>query len=271
MEKREIIARIAQDDEDRMLLARVADRMTEKNANRFRWTRFLNPHQLALSNVMAGYCGHPRRFAAGAHPGAQRRILVFPPEYLEDLSDPELEAAFFEEPEAPLIVIRAEWGGGETLTHRDFLGSLMGAGIVRETVGDILVGEGSCDMIVLRDVAPFLLQSLETVGRAHVRLSEIDPSRIVVPEQKTHDVRDTVASLRLDGLVSSGFALSRDKAAEVVRSGRVQVGSVVCQKPDRLLEEGDEVSVRGVGKMVLAEVGRLSKKGRIFVVLRRYD
>lgn len=271
MEKRDIISRIAQSDEDRILLARVADRIEESNGrNRFAHTRFLSPGHQAMAVALLGHYGNPRHFFTGGYAGAQRRMLVLSPEYLADLDDAALEAQLEEDDALPFTCIRVRFPAQDAPTHRDFLGSLMGAGIQRETVGDILVGEDSCDIVVLREVLPFLTGSLETVGRSKVWVSQISPDQIVVSEEKTTTIRDTVASLRLDSVVSSGFSLSREKAAEAVRSGKVAVGSVPCIKADRLLQEGDSVSLRGLGKMVLEEVGSQSKKGRTFISIRKF-
>ena len=98
----------------------------------------------------------------------------------------------------------------------------------------------------------------------------MEPRDLHIPVQKTEQVRDTVAALRLDAVASSGFRMSRGKAAELVASGRVQVNWLECTKPDRSLAEGDTVSARGVGKFKLTQVGGTTKKGRISILLERY-
>jgi len=83
-------------------------------------------------------------------------------------------------------------------------------------------------------------------------------------------VRDTVSSLRLDAVASTGFRMARGKAAELISSGRVQVNWRECTKPDKPLAAGDTVSARGFGKFVLTEVGGTTRKGRISIVVKRY-
>ena len=83
-------------------------------------------------------------------------------------------------------------------------------------------------------------------------------------------MRDTVSSLRLDAIASTGFRLARGKAAALIESGKVQVNWRECAKPDRLLAEGDTVSARGFGKFELTEVGGVTKKGRTSILLKRY-
>ena len=91
-----------------------------------------------------------------------------------------------------------------------------------------------------------------------------------MPEVKCQEMRDTVSSLRLDAVASTGFRMSRGKAAELITSGRVQVNWRECTKLDKLLTAGDTVSARGFGKFELTEVGGVTKKGRTSIVLKRY-
>ena len=168
-----------------------------------------------------------------------------------------------------------EWEAAERAALRreyvdSVLGSLMGMGIVREKVGDILVGPDSADLVVLDTVEDFLLQSWDSAGRAKLTVTAIEPCHIHIPEVKCQEVRDTVSSLRLDAVASTGFRRARGKAAALIESGKVQVNWRECTKPDKLLTAGDTVSARGFGKFELTEVGGVTQKGRTSIVLKRY-
>ena len=93
---------------------------------------------------------------------------------------------------------------------------------------------------------------------------------LAVTELKVKEIRDTVATLRLDAVASTGFSMSRAKAAELIAAGRVQLNYREVTKPDAPVAQGDVVSARGLGKFELAEVGGLSKKGRTAILVRRY-
>ena len=101
-------------------------------------------------------------------------------------------------------------------------------------------------------------------------LEAIPLDQIKVPEPEVKPIKDTLASLRLDSVISSGFRLGRSQAAQYVTAGKVAINGLPCEKPDKAVSEGDSISVRGLGKIKLATVGGQTKKGRIAVVINRY-
>ena len=255
------IERIAKTPEDRLLLAKVWDKINaglRKNipAN----SCFLSPRELELTRLLFGQPEGLRRF--GGYGDAERQMLIYLPDYLEE------EALFYED--SPVACLRAVYYEGDSLTHRDFLGALMGAGVARETVGDICVGKGSCDFFVSREVAPYLLQNFYSAGRTKFRLSEIPLAEASIPEPEIKEIKDTLASIRLDAVISSGFRIGRSLASDYVNAGRAAINGLPCTKSDKAVSEGDKVSVRGLGKLKLAQVNGLTKKGRISVVIHRY-
>lgn len=177
----------------------------------------------------------------------------------------------FLENEKPLTVIRAvKSEGSRELTHRDYLGSLIGLGIKREMVGDILVREDGADIICMSDFADFVLMNYCKAGRTNLSLSQVDIKDLIVPERKTQIITDTVASLRLDSIVASAFNLSRGKASEAISRGIVFVNHMETTKPDQQLSEGDRITLRGKGKAVLSEIGGKSRKDRQYIKIERY-
>ena len=146
----------------------------------------------------------------------------------------------------------------------------MGMGIVREKIGDILVGPESADILVLETVEPFLLQSWDSAGRVKLNVTSVPLEYLHIPQVQWEEIRDTVSSLRLDAVVSTGLRMSRGKAAELISGGRVQVNWQECTKPDRAVAERDTISARGYGKFQLLEAGGITKKGRICIVVKRF-
>lgn len=262
MDKGALLDRLGLAGEERLALAKVLDKARQaESRNVPASTDFLSPQQQARALDLLRLAGIPETayVLRGGYEGAERRVLLFLPGWLEA-----------ENAESPIRCLRAAFREEEKPSHRDFLGSLMGMGVAREKVGDILVGPGSADLLVLEGVAGFLLQSWTSAGRARLSVSAIGPENLHIPAAARREVRDTVSSLRLDAVASSGFRLARGRAAALIESGKVQLNWRECVKPDKLLEEGDVVSARGFGKFELGEVGGPTRKGRISIVLRIY-
>ena len=201
-------------------------------------------------------------YAFGGYADAERKMLVYLPEYLD-------ERTLCEE-DSPCVCLRAEFYQGDSLSHRDFLGALMGAGIGRETVGDICVGKNSCDFFVTQEIAPYILQNFLSAGREKLRLSQIPLTDADIPAPEVKEIRDTMASLRLDSVISSGFRIGRSLAAQYVTAGKAAIDGLPCEKPDKAVSEGMKISVRGLGKIKLHAVNGKTKKDRISVVIHRY-
>ncbi len=255
------IEKIARTNEDRLLLAKLWDKINSgmrKNipAN----TPFLSPRELEMAKFLFG---EPEGlYAFGGYGDAERKMLIYLPEYLE-------ESALLEE-DSPCVCLRAVFYQGDSPNHRDFLGALMGAGIGRETVGDICVDTGSCDFFVTAEIAPYILQNFTSAGRTKLHLEQIPLAEAHIPEPEVKEIKDTMASLRLDSIISSGFRIGRSLAAQYVTAGKAAIDGLPCEKPDKTVSEGMKVSVRGLGKIKLHSVGGRTKKDRISVVIHRY-
>ncbi len=255
------IEKIAQSNEDRLLLAKLWDKI---NAGIRRSipanTCFLSPREQELARYLFG--DEPGLYFFGGYADADRKMLVYLPEYLE-------ESALLEE-DSPVVCLHARFYEGDSPNHRDFLGALMGIGIGRETVGDICVGRDFCDFFVAAEISPYLLQNFLSAGRTKLHLSAIALSQASIPEPETKEIRDTLASLRLDSVICAGFRIGRSLASQYVCAGKAAIDGLPCEKPDKAVSEGTKISVRGLGKIKLKTVNGQTKKGRISVVIDRY-
>ena len=255
------IDKIAKNPEDRLLLAKLWDKVSagiRKNipAN----TCFLSPRELEMTRFLFGE--EPGLYTFGGYEGAERKMLVYLPDYLE------YECLY--EDDSPLTCLRATFFEEDSLSHRDFLGALMGAGIARETVGDICVGKGYCDFFVTEEIAPYIEQNFLSAGRTRVHISRIPLCQAQIPEAEVKEIKDTVASLRLDSIISSGFRIGRSLAAQHIHAGKAAIDGLPCEKPDKPVSEGMKISVRGLGKIKLQTVNGKTKKDRISVIIHRY-
>ena len=251
-------------EKDELLKSRIED-VIRRCADGYYVTssKFLDAHEQAI----AGACvrSAPSDVCCdfwGGYPEAERRVLICEPRDL-----------------AGVVPIRnglmstlkvSKPKGSRELGHRDYLGSMLNLGIDRSMTGDILVRDDGADIIILPEIANFLLSEYKQVAHTEIK-TEIAPlSDLVIPEGRVQVIKDTVPSTRLDTVLASAFKLSRTKAAECIRSGLVSINHLETTKPDKTVEEGDVLVLRGKGKAILAEVGGESKKGRIWITINKF-
>lgn len=244
-----------------MLLAKVWDKINAGiSRNIPAHTCFLSPRELDMTRYLFGDAEGLHAF--GGFEEAERRMLCYLPEYM-DKSD-------LMSDNSPVICLRAVFYEGDMPTHRDFLGALMGLGIARESVGDICVGKGVCDFFVTEEIAPYLLQNFTAAGRTKLRLSSIALPSANIPQPEIKMIKDTISSLRLDSVISAGFRIGRSLAAQSISAGKVAINGLPCEKPDKAVQEGCKISLRGCGKIQLAKINGETRKGRISVEIHRY-
>lgn len=261
MDKQTQIAKVAENEGDRMLFARIFDRLTgAERRNIPGVTCFLSPREQVLTRRMLPELDV--RFFGGSEQ-AERAVACWLPDYLDE--------DWLWGTEGPVAAVRADFFEKDQLTHRDFLGGLMGVGIKRETVGDIYVRTGACDFLVTREILPYVLDNFLSAGRTKLHLEKIPLEAVQTPPVSVKELQGTVSSLRLDSIVGSGFGMARGKAADLIETGWVSLNDLPCMKGDKLLHEGDKISARGFGKLILAQVGGRTKKDRISIVLQRYQ
>lgn len=223
-------------------------------------TDFLDPLGVQIAQSVLGSIPEVSYRAYGGYPKAERRRLLIFPEYesVEHLEEP-----------IAAISIRVD-SKFDPVGHRDCLGSILGTGVERDMVGDIIVVDGGFQAVVAVEICDFLTAHLERVGRAPVNVEPIDLEQLEVAPERVKEIKATVASLRLDAVASSGFGVSRTRMARDIKAERVKLNWKVVRDPAREVAEGDILSIRGRGRVVVEEVQGTTRKGRIGVLLKRY-
>jgi len=171
--------------------------------------------------------------------------------------------------EFPLTALELKWPHQSAPGHRDVLGSAMGLGIKRSCMGDIILTEDTGYLFAEKQMADHIAQSLTSAGRIKLQTRLLDEWPQLEPPAG-EDVHDTVHSLRLDAVVAAGFNLSRGDAADLITAGHVKLRHLPTERTDARVQEGDAISVRGHGRLIVEEVGSPTKKGRLPLRLTRY-
>lgn len=249
---------------DELIISRIEDRIEQcRDGYYVTSTGLLDSHEQALAARASRNAAGVRCLMYGGYDGAERRMLVCIPADIPMTDD--------EATDGLLAVLRVSKPAiSRELTHRDYLGSVLGLGIDRSVTGDILVRPDGADIIILPDIADFLLREFRQAGRTNISTQMVPIGELIIPEMRTQIIRDTIPSARLDSIVASAFKLSRSKAAEAIRGGIVSLDHAECLKPDAKVEEGQTLVLRGRGKALIDEIGGESKKGRIWVSIRRF-
>lgn len=206
--------------------------------------------------AMAVHAAREARVAAsfdGGWPDAERVQVCFHPAWAEA--------------EFTAMWVEIRWAAKFAhVEHRDLLGSLMALGMDRAFFGDLIAKEDRAYLLALPEVAVRLPVEWDKAGNVPIKVTLLDEPPLIEPP-KGDILRDTVASLRLDCILSSGMKTSRSRAAEIIRTGAVAVDHMPEERTDRLLETGQLLSVRGFGRIRLIEVGGRTRKDRLPVTL----
>lgn len=195
----------------------------------------------------------------GGYTEAERKVLGFMTQEIkkEDL---------------PITALKIEvkTGIGKSLSHRDFLGALLGLGIHRSKIGDIMIKPFGAYTIVSTDIAEFIGWSLTSIGRyGKLTVEEVDLETIEIDRPETKRIETTVASLRADALFAVAFNLSRTSVAKLLQNDKGKCNGMNVAA-STLLKEGDRGVLRGYGKMKLTAVHNRTKKDRLHVTIEKY-
>ncbi|MDF2521606.1 MAG: RNA-binding protein [Clostridia bacterium] len=248
------------DYDDRLLANKILDTVEYCKKNfTYKATSFLDPRQQMLAESLLERERDVAYQMEGGMPDCERKLCII---YHEDMD--------FEQIEEPFKILEISWynKGVKKPTHRDFLGSLIGSGIKREAIGDIVIQEEAAYVACTKDIADFILYNVERVGSTPVRLKIAE--QVSISEENQIVINATVASLRLDSIISVGFRISRTKAAELIKSGKVRVNWEEKDLTSKAIKQNDVISIRGKGRIVLEEIMGNTKKDRIKITIRKF-
>jgi RNA-binding protein YlmH len=243
--------------DERAFVDRVMD-WTEQVAENhsLKQTDFLDPRQAFIVESIVRRNPECQVHFDGGYGLAERKRAIIARDYID----------FKDEPASVMLLsITSDDTKFASLVHGDFLGALLGVGIKRDKIGDIHLHseEGFCHVVVAAEISDYIHLQLQQVHRAHV-ITELLPIQTLKPTEKHYEEMNlSVASMRLDGIVSDIVRVSRAKIIAPIKAGRCKVNWRVTEDPSTLLKEGDVISLQGFGRFELLEVLGESKSGRM--------
>ncbi|MCP0886490.1 RNA-binding protein [Ligilactobacillus sp. WILCCON 0076] len=216
-------------------------------------TPFLNPRECYIAKSILGQNDNVKAsFYGGAKKAERQRILFYPVYFEVETKDFNISLVEIEYP------IKFA-----TLKHGQILGTLANAGVKYDVLGDILTDGQRWQFFVQNNMVSFFLEQVTQIGRIKVRLREIDMGSKVNTIDAWENETTTVSSLRIDGVVSNCYHISRQHTKALIKAHKIHVNWMQLEKPDYMLESYDIISVRGYGRIRLNEVSGISKKGKL--------
>ncbi len=246
-------------EEDALLRARIDDacQLCEwRSCPRF--VGFLDEHRQAVARAVLREKGEQNFCFFGGYEGAERVFLGVFPSFLPPQAD------IF-----PITAIGFFYRKTAALTHRDFLGALLSLGLKREKIGDIVCDKGQTVVFVCEELADFVAESVTKVGREGVKV-QVPFSGTLSVQRRFEEWQDTVASPRLDAVLKVALRTSREDAARKIAAGLVSLNHMPCLSVSQEVRENDVLSVRGGGRFMVDKLGPPTKKGRLFVSIKRF-
>ena len=244
--------------DDEILCARVNEALKNADSHsRCSFIGFLDERQAQLVKRKIGNIGNVLYW--GGADECERVVLGVFPDWMEN------DSAQF-----PIEALTFTFRKESTLSHRDILGSLMGLGIERDTVGDILVGEGRAVIFVRTEVVKYIVTQMTKIGREGVKISsgyegELPKGAALLP------ISTTIASPRLDCVVAALINCGRTEAAQRISAGTVSLNFAPCISVSQEVKEKDKLSIRGEGKFLIEQIGPLTRKKRLSFRAGKYQ
>ena len=261
------------DAKDTLLLARIGDAVEKSRRGSVAVIPFLTPRERKQAERELRMQGNMEAaWFYGGYAEAERVCLFLLPDYMSALLEVPLAncdtgavlALIGDEVSDAVGAVRVSGSGFRKLSHRDYLGSILGLGLERDALGDIAVQNGHEAVVFCpRHMASFLCEMLTKVASDTVKCRPYAPDDSFTDGRRYQPLTDTVASPRLDCVVAALTNLSREDAQAAIRSGLVEVEFEPTERTDLLLSPPMTVSVRGYGRFILRAFDGETRKGRL--------
>lgn len=260
MTEREKIVRYYKASGDEELASRLLDLAeTSLKYRKYRITDFLDPHGWSIAETIAAHYERIEIAGHGGYAGAERVKAAF------------ADSDYSGNIEFNLSAVKINWDSRYCrITHRDILGAVLGLGIKRDVVGDIVMNGSECYVIVDTSLLDFIINNLNQIGSCLVNVVTSQLEEIPQREEKVKDIKTTVPSLRIDVIAAAGFGVSRSKMATEIAAERLKLNWQSIKSASQQVKTGDVISMRGRGRVEICDIIGQTKKGRISILLKRF-
>lgn len=229
---------------------------------------FFSPREIFLAQEYLKRGGVEFLFFGG-YDDAERKKCYLLPEFIGEIQNIGDICEYGYSLEVDAVLVKGS--GFEKLSHRAIMGSVLGLGVQRDVIGDIvLINDNEAVFFCDSQLTDFFEDNLERIGRDKVKLCRIGLDKLELPSKSFLQISDTVASARLDCIVSALCSLSRERAKEKIEGSLVELNFELEERPDKEVAVPAIISVRGVGKFQVVSVSDKTKKGRYRLLAKKY-
>ncbi len=250
MKNRDVVLNNFTDKDSKFEVSKILDLydLSKKNRNQI-VTEFLTP--VVMSSLLVAFEKHYLDYAIesfGGYELSERRCLIFNRD----------EYGYYD---IDTLEITNNLKFNRPLEHREVLGSILGLGLTRSKIGDIVFQNEKCYVFVKSDISDYIIHNLEFVGRCKVKIKISDD--VVFTDQNSMELKTTtVSSLRVDTIISNITNLSRSDVKKLFEKEQVFINWRVCNNTATVVGEGDTITIRKYGRIKLVNIKGLSKKGK---------
>ncbi|NLJ90007.1 MAG: RNA-binding protein [Clostridiales bacterium] len=251
-----------QDKEEQIFIKRIKELGTTAYYKEIlTYTDFLNLNEISIFHSIKKDLPKIPYESYGGYEGAERQILFFKG-ISTDIDYKDYISCIHIKPVSKRF--------SDELSHRDFLGSILGLGLDRSTIGDILVKDGEAYCFCLSSISDFIIDNLFMVKHTNVlcSLADIDTDTF---RPNFEEIQGTITSNRLDAIIAVALKTSRSKITSLISSGRVFINGREITSNSYVVKDDDIISIRGHGKFIYKGQDGITRKGRLRVLLLKYS
>ncbi|MBF8982216.1 hypothetical protein IZY60_01560 [Lutibacter sp. B2] len=257
---KEKLIRHIKDRQDRQIVMKTLNKVEKALKNYMVCsTDFYDPYEISLCSSVLDQISDLNYGVFGGYKEAERKIIMVCPSIFS-----------FEEKDKPIGALKIHGNfTKKDVTHRDFLGAILGLGLKREKIGDLLINDGVINLVVYKELGEYIRLNLDKVSKYKVIVEDMDCKDLIEKEEEFKIIQTTVASLRLDTMASAGFSVSRNIISRSINNEKVKVNFKTVQQSSHMISKQDIISLRGSGRIIVEHIGDKTKKDRIKVTIKR--
>ena len=256
---KEKLLKFANNKDEKLVISKLIDTASYAvKTNYVKCTKFLNGREQVLASYVFNSMGVSYRFFGGYDEYERAIAVCFTDEMYLDTYN------------YPVKILDVKVRDGDKLNHRDYLGSIMGLGIKREMIGDIIADKFGAKVFVLDEIAEYLKAQITKIGKLGAKVEIYEVGNIIIPNREYKDISFTVSSPRIDSIVSGATGVSRSEAVSLISGGNVSLNWETVISHSKTVDQCQILSVKGHGRYKIDSVGGVTKKGRIFITVKKF-